>query len=223
MYPSALVAGSLVRGLDVIGICDHNASENVRYVIRAAKKKPLTVLPGIEVTSREEVHIIGLFEKIESLYEMQDIVYKFLPGVNNEKIFGCQAIVNDKDEVEGFNEKLLIGATNLSLREITEAIQDLKGIAIAAHVDRESFGLFGQLGFVPDDVHFDALEISFRSDVRRIATEFPELAGHCIIRSSDAHGIAEIGRATTTIKLREPSVAELKLAFKNRNGRRIVQ
>ncbi|MDY0044730.1 MAG: hypothetical protein RBS82_08700 [Syntrophales bacterium] len=222
MYPSALVSGSLARGLDIIGICDHNASENVRYVINAAKKKPLTILPGIEVTSREEVHVIGLFEELENLFEMQEIVYKFLPGVNDEKIFGCQAIVNEKDEVEGFNEKLLIGATNLSLREITEAIQNLKGVAIAAHVDRESFGLLGQLGFVPDDVHFDALEISFRSDANKIRSEFPELADQCIIRSSDAHGIAEIGRAITIAKLCEPSFAELKLAFKSRNGRRIV-
>jgi len=41
-----------------------------------------------------------------------------LPGVNQEEIFGCQAIVNDRDEVEGMNEHLLIGAVDLPLQDV---------------------------------------------------------------------------------------------------------
>ena len=127
---------------------------------RQQRGEPLTVFPGMEITSREEVHILGLFESMESLLQLQDIVYQALPGLNNEELFGCQAIVNEKDEVEGFNERLLIGSTTLDLRRVTEIIRDLGGIVVAAHIDRESFGILGQLGFFPDDVHFDALEIS---------------------------------------------------------------
>ncbi len=223
MYPSALVARSLERGLDLIGICDHNASENVRYVIKAAEGTALTVLPGMEITSREEVHILGLFEKIESLLRLQEIVYRALPGVNDEDIFGCQAIVNEDDEVEGFNERLLIGSTTLPLRAITEAIQNLQGIAVAAHIDRESFGVFGQLGFIPDDVRFDALEVSYRTDVQTMRKQYPELAGQPILQSSDAHRIDEIGRASTTLLLAEPTIAELKKALAGREGRWIVE
>ena len=223
MYPSAVVAASLNWGLDIIGICDHNASENVRYVIKAAENTPLTVFPGMEVTSKEEVHILGLFENVESLYKLQEIVYGALPGENDEDIFGCQAIVNELDEVEGFNKRLLIGSTTLSLRYLTEAIKDLQGIAVAAHIDRESFGIIGQLGFIPDDVRFDALEVSFRTDFRTARLRYPELAHQPIIQSSDAHRIEEIGRGGTVIRLEKPTVAELKLALSRRGGRYIVE
>jgi len=223
MYPRALVAESLARGLDVIGICDHNASENIQYILKAAAGKALTVFPGMEITSREEVHILGLFESMESLLQLQDIVYQALPGLNNEELFGCQAIVNEKDEVEGFNERLLIGSTTLDLRRVTEIIRDLGGIVVAAHIDRESFGILGQLGFFPDDVHFDALEISFRTDPLRARETYSIPDTQAIIQSSDAHRIEEIGRVSTTIRLETPTVAELKMAFASLQGRRIVK
>ncbi|MCK4535078.1 MAG: PHP domain-containing protein, partial [Syntrophobacterales bacterium] len=138
MYPTALVEKSLASGLDVIGICDHNASENVRYVIEASRGKPVHVFPGMEITSREEVHVIALFKNIDNLLQIQKVVYNSLSGTNREEIFGCQAIVNESDEVEGFNDRLLIGSTDLSLQEVVEEIHALDGIAIAAHIDRES-------------------------------------------------------------------------------------
>lgn len=223
MYPRALVTEALARGLDVIGICDHNASENVRYILKAAAGTPLTVFPGMEITTREEVHILGLFESIESLLQLQDIVYQALPGLNNEDLFGCQAIVNENDEVEGFNERLLIGSTTLDLRSVTEIIKDLGGIAVAAHIDRESFGILGQLGFIPEDVHFDALEVSFRTDISTARATYSIPDDQAVIQSSDAHRIEEIGRASTAIRLESPTVAELQMAFTGRQGRRIVE
>ena len=216
MSPAALVEKAIIEKLDVIGICDHNASENVEYVIRAAEDKPLFVFPGMEITSREEVHILALFENMTALKEMQDIVYGSLKGTNREEIFGCQPIVNELDEVEGFNDRLLIGATDLSLYEICKSIHRLKGVTIAAHIYRESFSILGQLGFIPSDLELDAIEISpFRGK------QYPDVFDYPSITSSDAHFIDDIGKRFTTIFMEKPSIAELKMAMSGRRGRHI--
>jgi len=219
MYPSALVERSVAAGLDVIGICDHNSSENVPYVIEAARGKPLHVFPGMEITSREEAHIIALFETIGDLSKVQETVYGALSGSNREEIFGCQAIVNEADEVEGFNDRLLIGAVDLSLKEVVETIHAAEGIAIAAHIDRESFSVMGQLGFIPPDIRFDALEISRRTGAKAARGLYPELSMYPFIESSDAHFIRDIGTGITSVCMQEPSLSELKLALTGHDGR----
>jgi PHP family Zn ribbon phosphoesterase len=219
MYPSAIVEKCVQAHLDIVGICDHNSSENVRYVIEAARGKPLVVLPGMELATREEVHIIALFDNESDLAKLQDIVYGALRGMNREELFGCQPIVNEKDEVNGFNDRLLIGATELSLHESLDAIHRFGGLAIAAHIDRESFSVIGQLGFIPTDARFDALEISARTGLRKGRIRYPELSDYPFTESSDAHFIGDIGKGTTTVILARPSVAELKMAFERREGR----
>jgi len=219
MYPTALVEKSLERGIDVIGICDHNASENARYVIKASRGKKVHVLPGMEITSREDVHVTAFFKNIDTLLQIQNVVYESLSGTNREEIFGCQAIVNELDEVEGFNDRLLIGSTRLALHEIVEAVHRLDGIAIAAHIDRESFSVLGQLGFIPRDISFDALEISPGTGLKAAREKYPDLRDHTFIQSSDAHFIRDIGKACTNIVMEEPSISELKMAFEKREGR----
>lgn len=216
MSPSALVEKAILEKLDVIAVCDHNASENVEYVLLAAVDKPIFVFPGMEITSREEVHVLALFENTKTLKNIQDIVYCSLKGTNREEIFGCQPIVNEMNEVEGFNDRLLLGATDLSLHEIVESIHQLNGVAIAAHVDRESFGILGQLGFIPPDLGLDAIEISPAGMKQNIG-----ISGYPVIASSDAHFIDEIGRVVTTIYMEFPSIGELKLAMSGESGRYI--
>lgn len=219
IFPRALVERAAAEKIDLIAVCDHNASENVPHAIRAARGSGLTVLPGMEVTSREEVHLLAIFDSLAPLVELQAIVYSRLPGRNDEERFGCQAIVNHRDEVEGFNPRLLIGATELSLGELVDAIHARGGIAVAAHIDRESFGVMGQLGFIDPSIPFDALEISKWVGAAGARERYPELAHYPFLESSDAHRIADVGRRWTEIRMEEPTVAELKLAFAGRDGR----
>jgi PHP family Zn ribbon phosphoesterase len=222
MYPSALVGRAVDEKLDVIAICDHNASENVDHVIRAALNKRLTVLPGMEITSREEVHLLAIFDSLLLLKKLQKIIYSHLPGKNDEERFGCQVIVNDLDDVEGFNERLLIGATELSLDDLVRHIHFLGGIAVASHIDRDSFSVISQLGFVDPAIPFDAIEISGVSGSAAARKKYPELAHHPFVESSDAHRIREIGRRFTEIYMEEPNVSELKMAFAGCKGRYIA-
>ncbi|MGD0397732.1 MAG: PHP domain-containing protein [Syntrophobacteraceae bacterium] len=221
MYPRAVVDKSIEERLDIIAICDHNAMENVRFVLKSVEGKPLTVLPGMEITSSEEVHLLAIFDTFDGLMKIQNIVYDHLPGKNREEIFGCQAIVNDFDEIEGFNDRFLLGATEISLLEIIHHIHGFGGLAIASHIDREGFSILGQLGFIDPDIPLDALEISHRTGIRDARLKYPELSRFPFVESSDAHSIKDIGRGVTTMFLERATISELKMAFEHRRGRYI--
>jgi PHP family Zn ribbon phosphoesterase len=224
LYPSALVRRARTAKLDIIAVCDHNATENCPYVLRAAAAEggALAVLPGMEITSREEVHLLALFDRLEPLARLQETVYAHLPGENDEARFGCQAIVNDRDEVEGFNHRLLIGATELGLDELLERIHRLGGIAIASHIDRGCFSVLSQLGYLDPSMPFDALEVTQRTGLEGARQRYPELDRYPFLTSSDAHRLEEIGQGVTEMVLETPGIGELKRAFAGQGGRRIV-
>jgi predicted metal-dependent phosphoesterase TrpH len=103
MTPAMIVEKARSKGLNVIGICDHNSSENVAAVKKAGEKYSLKVLGGMEITSKEEVHILALFDEDKKLSELQEIVYENLKGVNDEEFFGYQLIVDEQpDRSTGF-------------------------------------------------------------------------------------------------------------------------
>jgi hypothetical protein len=220
MSPQGILTAALKKGIDIIGICDHNSSENSPAVMNAAKKMPVKVIPGLEVTSREEVHVLALFESLESALRLQDHVYENLPGENDEDAFGRQVVVNEKEEVEGFNNKLLIGATMIPLEEVIRLIHSFGGLAIASHIDREAFSIIGQLGFIPKNLALDALEISPRvsieDTIKTYAYDYP------VTCSSDAHYPDDIGKGYTSFLLEEATLAEIGKAFKNEDVRKLI-
>ena len=159
MTPKRIIDRALQRGLDIIAITDHNSAENVGVAMQVARAKGVTVLPAMEITSSEEVHVLALFESLEGVLQMQERVYENLPGgINDERHWGQQVVVNENDEVLGFNKRLLIGATGITLSALVNEIHAAGGLAIASHVDRPYFSVISQLGFIPEDVKFDALE-----------------------------------------------------------------
>ncbi len=222
MGPRTIVARASERALDMIGISDHNSAENAGAVLRAAGAHRLRVLPGLEVASREEVHILALFDTLEGALALQEIVYRELPGTNDPEMFGLQVVVNEDHDVLGFNPRLLAGATRLSVEQIVDAVHRLEGIAIAAHADREAFGILGQLGFLPEELELDALELSPHITAEEARRRWPQCEGRALVRFSDAHTAEQIGRATTWFRLCAPQVAELKKAFRQLDGRGLL-
>ena len=214
MLPTAIVRQAKAFGLDMIAICDHNSAENVAAVARAGRRESISVIPGIEVTSREEGHILGLFRTVQDALGMQTVVYDRLPGENDEDAFGPQAVVDAHDRLTGVNTKLLIGATGLTLEEVVDAIHDFGGLAIASHVDRQGFGLIGQLGFVPEGLKLDALEVSPDGSPG-------DLQGFPVVTSSDAHCLRDIGRSSTWLFAEEGGVEEIARALRGEDGRRV--
>ena len=223
MTPKAIVRTAIERGLDMIAISDHNSARNAAAAIRAARNTNLTVIPGIEVNSSEEVHILGLFETEEEVEAIQEEVYARLFGENDEEVFGYQVVVDEDDLVEDLDKRLLIGATTLPAERVAELIHKHGGLAVASHIDREGFGIFGQLGFIPDSLELDALEISKRTDCNQARARYPQAGRYTLIRSSDAHYLEEIGSVHTLAEMAEASFSELKKALAGLEGRRIVE
>lgn len=222
MSPRAIIEQAKRKGLDIIAICDHNSAENVAAVSRAAQTEPLKVLPGMEVTSQEEVHVIALFDEIENVLNLQKIVYENLSGENDEQAFGMQVVVNELGDVLSFNKKLLIGATELPVEKVVTTIHSLNGLAIASHIDRESFSILGQLGFIPDYLDFDGLEISCNMTFKQARSRFPSYNHYGLITSSDAHYLSEIGRCFTELLIQEASIKEFRLALFSQEGRKVL-
>ncbi len=222
MGPRTIVARAYERALDVIGVADHNSAENAGAVLRAASAHGLQVLPGMEVTSREEVHILAFFDSLEGALALQEMVYRELPGTNDPEMFGLQVVVNEDHDVLGFNPRWLAGATRLSIEQIVDAVHRLEGMAIAAHADRESFGLLGHLGLLPETLELDAVEISPHTTTEEARRRWPQLRGRALVRFSDAHTAEQIGNAATCFRLCAPRVAEFRKAFRQADGRGLL-
>ncbi len=222
MTPRGIVERASSLGINILAVCDHNSVENVSVTKDVARAKGITVIPGMEICSAEEVHVLGLFGGMENALRMQTIVYENLQGgENDEEAFGMQVVVNSEDEVLGFNKRLLIGATNLSVDRIVELIHSLGGIAVASHIDREAFGILGQLGLINPEISFDALEISCRTSFDRALTLYAEYRNIPWISSSDAHRINEIGQRTSRCSMNHASFRELCLALQGIDGRSV--
>jgi predicted metal-dependent phosphoesterase TrpH len=215
MMPAAMVSQAKSVGLDIIAVCDHNSAENAGAVVRAGMREGLYVIPGMEVTSREEVHVLGLFRSEARLLELQELVYDNLPGENDEEAFGPQITVDEFDRITGSSSRLLIGATTLALEELVETIHKLKGLAIASHVDRQGFSIIGQLGFIPKTLELDGLEVS-----RTEAAE--EWKDYAVVTSSDAHYLNDIGKNVTSFTLETPTFDEIEMALLERDGRKVT-
>ncbi len=222
MHPSALVEAAVRSGLDAIAVCDHNSAENAAAVGRAGHAAGLDVIPGMEITSAEEVHILGLLPDMEAALALQSRVYRALPGRNDEAAFGMQVIANEMAEVLGFNDHLLAGATTLEVDRVVDEIHKAGGLAVASHVDREGFGIIGQLGMIPAGLQLDALEISRRTTLPAARTKYAPRDEFPLVCSSDAHEPKDVGRGATWAFVEEPTIAELRLAFRGLDGRQIL-
>jgi len=219
MLPGRIVKQAKLKCLDIIGICDHNSAENVLAVKAAGQRVGVQVLGGIEISSQEEVHIMGFFDNDRALRIMQEVIYKNLPGENKQDVFGEQLVADDRDKIIGINPKLLIGAVDLCVERIVALIKSLDGLAIASHIDRQPFGIIGQLGFIPEGLELDALEVSAGCSFAKIS-EYKKY-GFPVVKFSDAHFLQDIGNVSTLFSLNAPEFSEINLALRGAEERRV--
>ncbi len=222
MSPRAVVQTALQKGLELIGICDHNSAENVLAAKRAGRSAGLMVVGGMEVTTAEEAHLLAFFDRDDDLLRFQEVVYGHLSGRNDEKRFGQQVIADEDDGVTGFCDRLLIGATSLPVEQVIAAARAATGesLVIAAHVDRDVFSLIGQLGFIPPHLELDAVEVSRNITVEEARKQFADCASYPVVTSSDAHRPEDIGSRVMYLSIEEGTLGEIKKALQNRDGRK---
>ncbi len=221
MIPPLIVQTARARGIDVIAITDHNASANVHAVQQAAVGSGLTVLPGMELQTREEVHLLCLFDSVAQVQAWQMYVDARMPVMENDAAhFGEQFVVDATGELIRREFRLLLTSANITFTQAVTGVLQLGGIAIPAHVNRPAFGLFANLGFAPSDVPLAALEISRHISPTVAHAQFPQTQEFSLIQNGDAHQLDEF-LGTTQFAIAFPTIAELRLAFQNRANRSV--
>jgi predicted metal-dependent phosphoesterase TrpH len=222
MTPPAIVARALAEGLCMIAICDHNSAGNAAAVQEAAGAR-LAVLAGMELTTVEECHVVALFPDAAAAQAAGAEVGATLGQIDDdyETFFGEQHILAADGNERDRETLALATATPLDVDAAVRLVHGYGGLAIAAHIDRRSFGVIGQLGIFPAEAGFDAVELS-----RHIAADSPDEAefavyGLPILHSSDAHYQSDIGAVRTIVQCERPTFAELALALAGAHGRSI--
>lgn len=219
MIPPLIVREAIERGINLIAITDHNASENTQSVMKAARDTNLSVLPGMELQTEEEIHVLCLFDTLDKIFALQEVVDKTLPNIkNNIDYFGEQFIVDETGDFIRRKDILLINSTRLSYEEAFKVVTGLGGLFIPAHVDRQAFGLIYRLGFVPPDPKPDALEISRHISHDDAIQKYPQLVSFPLIQSGDVHYLDDF-LGVNHFKMEKPTIDEIKMAFNAENGR----
>lgn len=210
MGPRDIVRAVRAQGLDGVGVCDHNSARNAPAIAAACRDAGLRCWPGIEVTTVEEAHILWLHDSAEAAERTGEWIYAHLPDIPNvPATFGDQVVVDAGEVVQELLPRLLSNATTLSLAEVAHQVALWGGLLVAAHIDRPMYSVVSQLGMLPDDVPFDALEYSARSVV---AGAVPDSSRPCVV-SSDAHRLEEIGCCWTEVQGTPETIAELRAAL----------
>ncbi len=200
MTPNNIVNMAYIKGLNMISVTDHNTIENYKAIEKVAQGLGILVVPGIEINTKEEVHILSYFKDYKSAKAVSDLIYESLPNIlNKSDIFGEQNIYNENDEIIGRLDKLLISASKYSIGEINTIVNKYNGVIVPAHINKKSNGILGVLGFFPTDINFEFIEISNNYELsernKKIIMNYKKLV------SSDAHILENISEPINYINL----------------------
>lgn len=222
MSPARIIQEAKKNKLDIIGIADHNSTLHAELMVELGKKEGITVFPGAEVSTQEEVHCLTFFENIEATKIFQEFLEKHSSGIQNKtERFGHQLVVNEKEEILNEVDDLLIMGLNANIEMVEQFTHSLNGVFIPAHVDRSATSIYSQMGFIPTDLKIDAIEFSSNSTRKSILENRPELRKYALITNSDAHYPGHIGHSVTEYFMKEPSFSEWKRTLAGKGERKI--
>lgn len=222
MTPRAIVSAALERELALIAICDHNAVGNVAATQEVAGDA-LAVVAGMEVTTAEEVHVLGLFPDVAVARTVADEVQRTLPEATPEDYarFGPQWVMDAAGNVIAIEDRLLAAASAFSLEAVVALVHGCGGLAVAAHANRPSMSVLSQLGMIPLGIGLDALEVWESAQAGAPLVDLAQY-GLPLVRSSDSHYLGDVGCRRTWLECARPNFGELAQALRNANGRRVV-
>ena len=224
MSPEVIIRRAVETGLDAIAICDHNTMRQVETVRVVGERYGIRVFRGIELTTREEAHCVAILpdtESSERLQEWVDIHIIKVPNVPDK--FGDQMWIDEDENIAGEVEWYLNSPIDKSVEEIASKIEELGGLFVPAHVDRQSNSLIGQLGFIPPSLPVSAIEYNFKDKVDLLRSKGHKyLNKYNLYTASDAHFPHLIGTNPSWLYAQSRTFEELKKAFAGEDGRKIV-
>lgn len=202
MTPANIAGMAFLKQLDIVALTDHNTCRNCRAFFAACHSYGLIPVAGMELTTAEDVHIVCLFETLESAEAFGEAVDAHRIRIKNRPdIFGTQKIVDENDNVIGYEEHLLPNATELSLDSATELARAYGAAVYPAHIDREGNGIIAMLGSVPEEQGFTAVEYKEKSKRIELELRFPDLVSKKQVTSSDAHYLWDISERENSFVL----------------------
>ena len=202
MTPANIAGMASLNGIALLALTDHNSAKNCPAFFEHCKRYGIIPVPGMELTTSEDVHVICLFPTLESALEMDRIAEEKLIKVRNRpEIFGRQIVVDENDEPLCEIEDLIINATSFDLNSAYETVLSLGGVVYPAHIDRQANGIVSILGTFPDTPPFSAYELNDGGNSEEYARRFPILSGLQQVVSSDAHHLWSISDGSETIEL----------------------
>lgn len=210
MTPNNIVNMALLKGLDIIAITDHNSARNADALVEAGKRAGLLVVPGMELCTAEEIHLVCLMPDLDKVNILDEIVYQNLFYIKNrEDIFGPQLIMDSGDNVLGKEKTLLAGACKLDIGTAIDIVRNLGGVVIPAHADRQAFSMLNTLGTIPKEYNFKYIEYSRYCKFDEFIGKHSGLSCYKWITSSDAHELGDILEKEVSIELENKSINTL--------------
>lgn len=204
MTPNNIVNMSLLKGLDIIAVTDHNCAGNVKACQDAAKGTNLTVVGGMEIETSEEIHMVALFRNSENLYKLEEIVSGALPPIKNKvEIFGQQILMDSKDCFKGFDERFLVTATSIDVMTLYKYVSELGGTLFPAHIDKTSYSIISSLGSIPPELRFSAVEVKKSPEGIKLSPDT------IVIHNSDAHYLWDISERENYIDINSDNVIDV--------------
>ena len=217
MTPNNIVGMSKLLGLDVIALTDHNSVLNCKAVMKLGEENGLCVIPGMELTTMEEIHVVCLFPTYEKALQFNDYVKEHqMQFPNRVDIYGRQVIMDENDEEIGEVENLLILATDISVMDIKPLVESFDGVCYPAHINRDSMSIISSLGDIPPECDFKTAEVSSSGDVEKLKERYPILSDMLIVRDSDAHYLQNMRDAENFFELDELSINAVLKKLKNK-------
>ncbi len=204
MTPNNIVNMAKLKELNLIAVCDHNSMLQQKAIIQCAKNNELDYLIGVELQTKEEVHVLAYFNDEEVIDEFQAWIKEHQGSTkNNAKFFGEQLIMNELDQVVAHEEILLIDSLDVDLSQCIEAIHRYQGKAVLAHVMHKSNGIITQLGFIPPDLKYDGIEVTDLKQIAVITKNNPWIECDLWFCNSDAHQLIDIHECDYTLTTKQ--------------------
>jgi len=202
MTPNNIVNMAKLKGLDIIALTDHNSCKNCEAVVMAGQQAGLSVLPGMELCTNEDIHVICLFSKLENALQFSEIVYEKMSKIKNKvEIFGEQRICDENDHITGTEEFLLINAADISVNNVLALVQKFDGTAFPAHIDKNSNGIISILGGIPPEAGFQFVEISENCDKSALLKTYTSISDYKVLKNSDAHYLWQISERDNFVEI----------------------
>lgn len=202
MTPANIVGMAYLNGLNIIALTDHNTAKNCPSFFARARMYGLVPIPGMELTTAEDIHVVCLFRELADAMKFDRFVSEHrIPIKNKPEVFGHQYIVDENDDICGEEENLLINATDLTIEDALSAVTARKGVCYPAHIDRISNGIVSILGAFPEETGFTAFELNNADSLSEYENRFPCLKKLARAVSSDAHGLCNISEAEFSLSI----------------------